>query len=527
MDDVQSQLQQLYALNDESLIWVKNGKPSNQALAMINSLEKSDDKGLNPSDYDVELLNKWLFAAKNEGALKPGEAAAFDLALSVSTLRYLSNIQIGRVNPLNVGFELKPELNQDELLNQIKQIASGKKPETAIKEMEPDLPIYRNLLSALKQFNQLAQNKDITSLSIQDGFTPGSHHKDLEKLRRILLITGDLPTIKPEAEHSDTYDPELVTAVKSFQKRQGLKADGVIGKKLMVQLNAPPHEKIQKIKLGLERVRWLPKTIRGDYLIVNIPSYQLYAARSGSGLGQQDLTMNVIIGQAIDSRKTPVFTSTMSEIIFHPYWNVPDTIASKELVPIIRRNPGYLARNNLEIVSHFAPSAKTHTPHGNTLDKVASGSLKLRMKPGRGNALGLVKFVFPNEKNIYLHSTPAKGLFQRSRRDFSHGCVRVQDPVKLAEWVLNGQDTWTHDKIVNAMAGPKQSIVSLTQPIPVYILYSTVLTDATGRANFYEDIYGHDKELQKALAKGFPYYIPKPPQPLEKTKPVTDQGDPV
>jgi murein L,D-transpeptidase YcbB/YkuD len=192
----------------------------------------------------------------------------------------------------------------------------------------------------------------------------------------------------------------------------------------------------------------------------------------------------------------------MTYVTFHPYWNVPPTIAMKEVVPALRRNPGYLARNNMEIVSTRGASAGYG---GDIADALASGAVRIRQKPGEKNALGLVKFTFPNNNNVYLHSTPNKGLFGRARRDFSHGCIRVQDPTKLAEWVLAEQTEWTRDKIEAAMNAPNQKVVTLKKPIPVFIYYSTVLADQNGRVSFYQDIYGHDQTLQALLAKGFPY----------------------
>ena len=249
----------------------------------------------------------------------------------------------------------------------------------------------------------------------------------------------------------------------------------------------------------------MPDDIRGLYLIVNIPSFQLYGSRAGEGFGHHDIQMDVIVGEAIGGRHTPVFHSDMTYVIFRPYWNVPYKITAKELLPIIRRNPGYLARNNMELVSNFAPSAMPYEPSLENIEMLSTGALKLRQRPGPKNALGLVKFAFPNNNNVYLHSTPSKGLFQRARRDFSHGCIRVQDPVKLAEWVLMGQGEWTRERIISAMTGESPKTVTLKQPIPVYIFYSTVLADQEGRVGFYEDIYGHDLTLQTLLAKGFPY----------------------
>jgi murein L,D-transpeptidase YcbB/YkuD len=299
----------------------------------------------------------------------------------------------------------------------------------------------------------------------------------------------------------------LAEAVKSLQKRQGLTADGVIRAPTLSQLNVPTADRIAQIQMGMERLRWLPEYIRGPYLMVNIPSFQLFGSRNdaGTGLGQHDVQMNVIVGEAVDGRHTPVFHADMTSVMFRPYWNVPFKISAKELLPLARRNPGYLAHSNLELVSSFAPNAPVYQPTAGNIEMLATGALKLRQKPGPRNALGLVKFTFPNNNNIYLHSTPSKGLFQRARRDFSHGCIRVQDPVRLAEFVLQAQGEWSKDRIEAAMNRGNPKTVTLKQEIAVYILYSTVLANEQGQASFHPDIYGHDVMLQNLLARGFPY----------------------
>lgn len=508
--DFQAQLTQLYAQNNQEPLWVKDGKPTPEAVAMVGSLAEADDQGLNSADYDAEPLRIWLDAPDWATGSSPKEIATFDTALSVSALRYLSNLYMGRINPRAVDFGLSLEGKKADLPNLVRKIAQGGDPKSAIDELEPKQPLYRYLKEALVRYRGLAKDAPTLAVSFPAKFGPGGHHKDIPAVRRYLAALGDLPQIAPGTENSETYDPELVAAMKTFQERHGLAPDGVIGKGTVAALNVPVAERVKQIQLGLERLRWLPDDIKGLYLFVNIPSFQLYGSRSGEGFGHHDLQMNVIVGEAKDQHNTPIFHSDMTYVTFHPYWNVPPTIALKELVPALRRNPGYLARNNMEIVSNRGAGAGYD---GDIADALASGALRIRQKPGEKNALGLVKFTFPNNNNVYLHSTPNKNLFGRSRRDFSHGCIRVQDPTKLAEWVLAEQTEWTREKIEAAMNAPNQKVVTLKKPIPVFIYYSTVLADPNGRVSFYQDIYGHDQTLQASLAKGFPYPARMPPPP--------------
>jgi murein L,D-transpeptidase YcbB/YkuD len=385
-----------------------------------------------------------------------------------------------------------------------RKLAASDNPDALIAAQESKLKFYGNLKTALAHYRQLAKDVPAFEINLPPKFKPGDKHPDMPKLRKRLSILGDLTTGDGN-DPSPVYDPLLVEAVKRFQSRHGLTPDGAIGKATLAQLNVPLTERIKQIQLGLERLRWLPEHIERRYLIANIPSFQLFGFHNGYGSERPDLEMNVIVGEAIDGRNTPVFHSDMTYVNFRPYWNVPYAITLNEYVPLLSRNPGYLGSHNMEIVGSFAPDATVYGASRGNIRQLASGTLKLRQKPGPKNALGLVKFAFPNTNNVYFHSTPSQGLFKRTRRDFSHGCVRVEYPVNLAEFVLKDNTEWTREKIEEAMQRDKPKIVTLKTSIPVYIFYSTVLADADGHVMFYNDIYGHDVILGAELAKGFPY----------------------
>jgi murein L,D-transpeptidase YcbB/YkuD len=502
--DHQAALETLYQASGYAPLWTRNGKPTPQALKAIANLSKADDQGLDSADYDPELWQKWQAELAAAPTPAPRELASFDAGLSLSLMRYVSNLYMGRINPKRVNFSLDIEPKKLDLPALLRKLAASDNPDALIAAQEPKLKFYGYLKTALARYRQLAKDAPAVQISLPAKFKPGDRHADVPKLRKLLAVLGDL-TGGDGNDPSQAYDPPLADAVKRFQSRHGLAPDAVIGKGTLAQLNVPLAERVKQIRLGLERLRWLPDQIDGRYLMVNIPSFQLFGFHTGSGSERPDLEMNVIVGEAIDGHSTPVFHSDMTYVNFRPYWNVPYAITVKEYVPILSRNPGYLAGHDMEIVSSFAPDAAVYGASRGNIQQLASGALKLRQRPGPKNALGLVKFAFPNTNNVYLHSTPSQGLFKRSRRDFSHGCIRVEFPATLAEFVLKDHGDWTREKIEEAMQADKPKIVTLKPSIPVYIFYSTVLADADGKAMFYQDLYGHDAPLNAELAKGFPY----------------------
>jgi murein L,D-transpeptidase YcbB/YkuD len=300
------------------------------------------------------------------------------------------------------------------------------------------------------------------------------------------------------------YTAALADAVKLYQHRHGLTDDGRLTSETIQSLNVPLTERVIQLQNSLERWRWLPDEYVNAPLIVNLPEFVL---RGYTPDHTVDFTMKVVVGKVIGDHDTPVFAHMMRYLIFRPYWNVPQDIVVKELMPHIRASGvGYLASHNFEVTD-----AKGNVLTGFTAAQVAHGGVLVREKPGPKNSLGLVKFMFPNPYDIYLHSTPATELFNQTRRDFSHGCVRVQKPEDLAVWVLANSNTpgdWDADKVHNAMAtGPDNYTVSLKTPIPIVIFYVTAIAAEDGHIHFFNDLYGYDQRLQQVLAKGPPYPV--------------------
>jgi murein L,D-transpeptidase YcbB/YkuD len=312
------------------------------------------------------------------------------------------------------------------------------------------------------------------------------------RLRR----SGDLP---PDATPPEDfrYDGEIVAAVRRFQARHGLPTDGVLGAATLRELNVPLATRVRQIELSMERLRWLPHFRPGPIVAINVPSYTLWAFEAPLGAGDRVLSMRVVVGRA--AMQTPIFIADMRHVEFSPYWNVPRAIQNKELLPRLLRDPGYLEREDMEIVRvrGEAPAASIDAA---TLDRLERGELRIRQRPGPKNALGGIKFALPNAMDIYLHATPAQELFERTRRDFSHGCIRIADPLALARFVLRDRPEWTTERMQTAIAAQKTLVVPLRDPVPVVIFYTTAIVDADDRAVFVPDVYRYDDRLERALA---------------------------
>jgi murein L,D-transpeptidase YcbB/YkuD len=329
----------------------------------------------------------------------------------------------------------------------------------------------------------------------------GTQYDGVPRLARLLHLLGDLPEIAIAPEDSRLYDGALVEAVKRFQERHGLRIDGYLELKTLEQLNVPISYRVEQIRLALERFRWLRYDFPRPPIVVNIPAFRLYAFNDEGGI---DLTMSVDVGgEDAASTRTPVLEDEIEYLVFRPYWDVPLSIQRDEIVPNIREDPDYLSEVHFEVIAPGGQVVTNGRVTREILQGVSAGKLRVRQKPGPENSLGLVKFIFPNRYNVYLHDTPSwENFFGHSARSVSHGCVHVEKPDELAAWVLRDKSEWTLERIRHAMQdGQDDFKVHLTKPIPVMILYTTALAREHGDIHFYPDIYGYDAEL---LAKGYP-----------------------
>jgi murein L,D-transpeptidase YcbB/YkuD len=405
-------------------------------------------------------------------------------------------LHYGRVSPQGINYNLK--LREKKLID-LPALITSSLATGAIKQLpllvEPKLPQYQKLKAALATYKILAQKTATLQLHAEKSINPGDSLPQVQELQRFLVAVGDMPELGSNTK-STQYADKVVKGVKKFQLEHGLDADGVMGKSTIDALNVPIKDRVTQIELAMERLRWLPVFNSGPYIIVNIPAYQLWAFDDIDQKDANITNMRVVVGKALD-HQTPVLMAEMRFIDFMPYWNVPYNIFKKELLPKLQQNPGYLEKENMELVATFANESKSVTFNNSSIEQLKQGNLRIRQRPGKQNALGRVKFMFPNKDDVYLHDTPSRSLFAKSRRDLSHGCVRVANPQGLAEFAL--KDQWNKEEIQVALTAPKTQRVVLKKSIPVLFFYSTAFFDPNNDLVLYSDIYGNDAILIDAL----------------------------
>lgn len=356
---------------------------------------------------------------------------------------------------------------------------------------------YRRTRNTLERYRILASEDDGEILpATKKPVEPGGHYPGVARLTRLLSRLGDLPAGSVSGD-SDVYDARLVAAVKRFQARHGLEPDGRLGKGTLTQLNTPLSFRVRQLELALERWRRMTYDGSRPAIVLNLPEFRLRAFDTDHQLA---LEMKIVIGRS-RKLKTPLLSSRVDTVIFRPYWNVPLSIQRNELIGAIKRDPSYISKNDFELVNSRDAVVAQDAVADTLLAQLRSGKLRLRQRPGPKDALGLVKFVFPNEYNVYMHDTPAKSLFARARRDFSHGCIRLEKPTDLAEWLLSQESGWTRDRIEAAMHGTETFSVKLPHAIPVATVYVTAVVLESGEVRFLEDIYGEDAALEKELGE--------------------------
>jgi murein L,D-transpeptidase YcbB/YkuD len=504
--DYEKHLQKFYDSYGYSLVWVRGMEPTPQARQVIAVLQDADQKGLSAEDYDGSRWGERLAKLK-PAASQPSEADAvrFDAALTVCVMRYISDLHIGKVNPKHFDFGFDVESKKLDLPEFLKtDVVDAPDVASVLSQVEPPYPGYKRTIQALQSYLQLEKQSDGEQLpATGKTVAPGDSYPGVPQLVRLLRLTGDLPADANLPADQSVYQGPIVDAVKNFQGRLGRTPDGRITSQTLADLNVPISFRVRQMQLTLERWRWLPEIYQKSPIVANIPEFRLRAYDENFKIG---LTMNIVVGKAYD-HSTPVFENKMAYVVFRPYWSVPYSIARAEFFSRIARDPDYLAKKGFEVVNSRQEVVAAGTVTNEVLDQLRAGKLFIRQNPGPKNSLGLVKFIFPNDYNIYMHDTPEQVFFSKSRRDFSHGCIRLERPADLAVWVLrNNPGDWNIARVRAAMNGSASNQqVNLAHPIPVLIVYATVIVTEDGTVHFYDDIYGHDGTLEKILQKGYPY----------------------
>ncbi len=480
----------MYLKNDMQPYWVSVRGPDRKAEALISVIRTAAEEGLNPDHYQLSrILQLW-------NSSNPDDIATLEVMLTMAMGAYVADMREGRA----ITCKLDPELfaaarnHKVDIIEIIHQALAAPDLVRFLKMQAPQHQGYQSLKKTLAQYRQLESRGGWPKIPAGKVLKPGMQDNRLDLLARRLMITGDLPR---QPTRATTYDPQFVTAVKHFQKRYNLEQDGIIGKATLAALNIPVEDHIRRIIINMERWRWLPHTLDGQRLFVNIAGFYL----AGTQDEQLEIVMSVIVGKL--HHETPVFTHTMRYIEINPFWNIPNSIAENEMVPKMIKDPQHLAKKHIRIFDGWQQNAREVSPSSINWHTIGKGirRYRLRQDPGPDNALGTIKFMFPNKYNVYMHDTPVHSLFKKNNRSFSHGCIRVSDPRRLALYLLN-KDTggWTRERIDELIAAGKRTVVTLKKPFPVHILYRTVLIDPRDNTvHFYDDIYGRDTLLAQAI----------------------------
>ncbi len=509
-----------------SLYWISAKGPSSSAYEMVEIIRNSSDEALNPNDYNLEEIESTLSRLEQDresgNAYHPEDLAELELLLSNSFLKYAHDVHYGRIRIEQINLDLPSErpVNLTELL--ITATTSGQVQNT-LNRLFPKHPMYEKLKVSLKEYREIAANGGWQRVPYGDKFEKGARGNRVIALRERLKVTGELDSSVP---NNNVFDNTLDIAVRKYQETHGLYVDGVVGKSTIESLNAPVEQRISQIELTMERWRLLPQYLGSKYILVNIANFHLYGVENNDDA----IDMRIVVGKP--HWNTPMFSEEMTHIVMNPYWNIPPSIFKDDIVPRIKQDPTYMSKRGIDAVGLEAPEivaieeeeesveVAEHVEASNEVvqdqglseaeiqneqaqeeytAQVLSGKYRLRQNPGPSNPLGQIKFLFPNKHSVYLHDTPNRGFFKRAQRNFSHGCIRVQKPIELAEFVLEANPDWTQSRINSSINSRKTRTVHLNQTIPVYILYFTTWVDESGNANFHKDIYGLDQSLLNAL----------------------------
>lgn len=474
---------------DYKPLWVRDSGPKSKAREVIDVFKAAADMGLNPANYQIDNIEGRM------NAREPRELAELELLLTRAFIDFGRDISRGRILPQQAGTENAIVAKELGALTLIDGAENADSIAEYVKTLEPQTAAYRQLKKALAIYRDIAAKGGWPAIGKGPALKPHMRDARIAGIRRYLAITGDLD-VKDQGS-GEEYDDTLVEAVKSFQARHGLTEDGIIAQTTLDEMNVPIAARIRQIEANLERRRWMEDDPGPYYISVNVADQTLQVIRDGQVIHWARL----VVGKPYSS--TPVFSETMKYVVLNPYWNVPPSIASKEYLPKLKRNPGALKRESIRIFAGSGGNGHEVDPYGVNWSGLSRMPYSLRQDPGAKNALGRAKFMFPNRFNVYLHDTPSKSLFAKDLRIFSHGCMRVEYPLDLAALLLKDQG-WTREKIDAQVASDKQRVINLAKPIPVHITYITAWADDTGTVEFRRDVYGRDKRLIEALGEGLP-----------------------
>jgi L,D-transpeptidase YcbB len=453
--------------------WSGEARPrADRLLAQIQAVAAGE--GLRPQAYVVPEINN---------------VDDRDLLISETLARFARDLSIGRINPTRqvggMGAEIRPKLDTTAIL---RELAAGRELAATLIPVQPAYAGYHRLKVALARYEKLTADGGWPAIPDGPSIKAGMEDARLALVRKRLIVTGELAAGQSQG---NTLDAPLIEAVKRFQGRHGIDPDGAIGKQTLTALNISAEERVRQVAANLERWRWMPRRLDATHIAVNLPAAHFELVREG----RIDMAMRVVVGDI--QHQTPTMATTMTSVVINPTWTVPPSIATKEILPKLRKDPGYLASNNMRILDAFDGDFEKSQGLGIDWSKYSKFPYRLRQKPGSDNALGQVKFNLDNGDDIYLHDTPKRQYFGRIFRALSHGCVRLERPTDLAKLLLPAQA----DKLDEWVLDDTTRTVKLDKPLTVYLMYMTSWSDEDGTVHFREDLYGHDSRLKTALKR--------------------------
>lgn len=466
------------------------------AQALINTIQKSELEGVNPLDYHLDPLLSLIQELRKARKNNPEQSAKIltdaDLLLTDAFLILGSHYLSGRINPETIDPEWIANRRGTDLTGVLNRALDSKKIEESLKDLLPSQPGYAKLRKMLAYYRRLAETGGWPQIPAGAKLQMGDRDVRIEQVKDRLSLTADFQAER--GDEPELFDAALEKSVKKFQRRNGLEVDGAIGKATLNALNISAGDRVRQIEVNLERWRWLPQDLGAKHLVVNIANYELDVVENN----QTALVIKVVVGK--DYRRTPVFSDKISYLVINPFWHVPPSIAMNDILPQLREDPGYVVRKNIKVFTGWGSEEVPIDPYTVDWMKVDKNNFpyRFRQDPGPNNALGRIKFMFPNQFNVYLHDTPSRELFNKTERAFSSGCIRIEKPLELAQYLLRGSK-WSEKEILGAIEKGAEQTVKLTPPFPIHILYWTAWVDDEDILQLRNDIYGRDLKLYNAF----------------------------
>jgi murein L,D-transpeptidase YcbB/YkuD len=479
-------LPSFYAGRDFQPVWLEKER----LRELLRVLESAEEHGLNPEDYHYPTLAGW------PESTDPMQLAARDVLATEALIRFGYHLHFGKIDAasLDPDWNLTRRLQNEEPVAVLEQAVAAPKLDIFLTtRLEPDGTFYAGLRAGLARYREIAAAGGWPMVPEGPTLRPGDRDPRVAAVRARLAVTD---AAADQSSDLQWFDPDLVSAVEHFQARHGLDADGIIGARTIEAMNVPVASRIDQLKANLERTRWVFRDLEPRFLIVNIAGFEAYV------VADRKVTWKSRVQVGKPYRKTPVFKKKMTYLVLGPTWTVPPTILREDIIPKIKKDPGYLARKDMVLLDR---SGKLVDISNVDLTAISADNFPytVRQEPGPKNALGRIKFMFPNQHFVYLHDTPSQTLFDRAERTSSSGCIRVEQPISLAAELLGDPTEWSETRVEERISKASNETVTLTDPIMVFLMYWTSVPDDNGDVKFFSDVYSRDQAVLDGLRQPF------------------------